>query len=189
MRQILVACRTLAPGFVVLALLAVAVWPHAPALRARVGAMLTPSDEIIAITIPAINVNSRVVEVRQTTRLGRIEWEVADYAAGHHWDSGAPGEDTNIVLSGHNNINGAVFRRLDELEPGDEIALETEDGGAHRYKVSRIRIVLQDGASERQQKRNARFMNSTTRERLTLISCWPYKPWPPYRIIVFADPI
>lgn len=175
-------------GLLALVVVACVAWPRATVLRARALAALRPSGEITRLEIPAIDVDSRVIEVRQTERYSRREWQVADYAVGHHFNSGAPGEGTNIVLSGHNNIKGAVFRRLDELRKGHHITITTASGEKHRYKVSRTRIVLQDGAGEEQQRRNARLMQPTKREQLTLISCWPYKPWPPYRIIIIADP-
>ncbi|MDP9379753.1 MAG: sortase [Chloroflexota bacterium] len=163
--------------------------PRLPVLRARAATMLTPSGEVTNIRVPAVGIDSRVIEVRQVKREGRMEWQVADYAVGHHAESGVPGGGTNIVLSGHNNINGEVFRRLDELKRGDIVELETRSGASHRYEVKRTRLVLEDGASRQDRLRNARYMKRTATERLTLISCWPYKPWPPYRIIVIAEPV
>ncbi|MDP9351880.1 MAG: sortase [Chloroflexota bacterium] len=170
----------------------VALWagwgPSASVLRARATAMVTPSGEITRIVIPAIGVHSKVLDVSRVKLDGSTEWQVADYAVGRHSDSGLPGEGTNIVMSGHNNINGEVFRHLNRLRKGDEITLETRSGWPVTYEVAQTRIVLQDGATREQRRRNARFMDPTDTERLTLISCWPYKPWPPYRIIVIAEP-
>ena len=183
------AQRYALPGLLLLAALVVLVAPRASVLRARAEAAITPSGEIARIEIPAIAVDSKVIAVRKAVEDGRRQWGVADYAVGHHAGSGAPGGDTNIVLSGHNNINGEVFRRLDELRRGDEIVLHGREGEARRYRVAKRVKVLQDGASRAQRRKNARFMRPTPRERLTLISCWPYAPYPPYRIIVLADPV
>lgn len=163
--------------------------PSASVLQARATTMLTPSGAISRIIIPAIEVDSKVIEVSRVELGGKLQWQVADYAVGHHSDSGLPGGGTNIVMSGHNNINGEVFRRLDDLRLGDKIRLEGSDGKQHVYEVTQRKLVLQDGAPRSQRKRNARFMDPTATERLTLISCWPYKPWPPYRIIVIAEPV
>lgn len=162
--------------------------PRASVVRARVTTMLTPSGEIASISIPGIQLDSRVIPVGREEVGGKLRREVADYAVGHHADSAAPGGGTNIVLSGHNNINGEVFRRLDELKPGDLVTLRARGGEEHRYSVTAVRTVLQDGASREQRAENARYMDPTATERLTLISCWPYKPWPEYRIIVIAEP-
>jgi sortase A len=163
--------------------------PRVSVLRARARTFVTPSGEITRISVPAIGIDSRVIEVRQVVHGNRREWQVADYAVGHHEGSGVPGGGTNIVLSGHNNINGEVFRRLDELKRGDVITLRTRGGGSYNYEVESTRIVLEDGASSTRRMRNARYMRPTPEERLTLLSCWPYKPWPPYRIIVIARPV
>lgn len=189
MRRLSAPLRYVLAAALVLVLAWSLVAPRASVLRARAATMLTPSGEITRIAIPAIGVDSRVIEVRREERDGRKTWRVADYAVGHHAGSGAPGGGTNIVLSGHNNINGEIFRRLDELRRGDRIALETRSEGTRWYAVSGRRIVREEGVSTRQRLRNARYMKPTATERLTLISCWPYKPWPPYRIIITAEPL
>jgi sortase A len=168
--------------------LVLAVTPLAMAATGRVKAMFAASGEIQRIVIPSIEVDSRVVEIKRIEKDGKRQWEVANYAAGHHEGSGAPGGGSNIVISGHNNINGEVFRRLDELNPGDKITLYTRDGEAHDYRVESSRTPLHEGASAEQRAANARYMRPTPSERLTLISCWPYQSDPPYRIIVVAEP-
>ncbi|MBA2364276.1 MAG: sortase [Chloroflexia bacterium] len=168
--------------------LALVLAPKADGAAALTQTLLTPSGAVSRIVIPKIRVDSKVVEVAREKRDGRVEWQVADYAAGHHAGSGVPGGGSNVVISGHNNIRGAVFRRLDELRKGDRITLESRHGERF-YKVSEVRIVLQDGARDQARMRNARVMAPTPTEQLTLISCWPYQPWPPYRIIVIALPV
>ncbi len=183
------AARSALIGLLVIGALWAGWGPSMSVLRARATAILKPSGEITRILIPAIGVDSKVLDVSRVKLDGRSVWQVADYAVGRHSDSGLPGEGTNIVMSGHNNINGEVFRHLNRLRKGDEIVLETRSGGRVTYEVAQTRIVLQDGATREQRRRNAHFMDPTDTERLTLISCWPYKPWPPYRIIVIAEPV
>jgi sortase (surface protein transpeptidase) len=48
--------------------------------------------------------------------------------------------------------------------------------------------VQQKGASLTLQKENARYMDNTADERVTLISCWPYTS-NTYRLIVIAKPL
>ncbi|MFN3334604.1 MAG: sortase, partial [Caldilinea sp.] len=67
------------------------------------------------LVIPAIKADMPVVELGWSTKKdsgGAIfsEWDVAEFAAGWHKNSSLPGESGNVVLSGHNNIKGAVFR-------------------------------------------------------------------------------
>lgn len=44
-------------------------------------------------------------------------------APGHYEDHAMPGEKGNFAMAGHNVE--AIFRRIDELQPGDEIVVET----------------------------------------------------------------
>ncbi len=76
------------------------------------------------ITIPSIGLDTKVVDLgwsAATDPAGRIfnNWDVAAYAAGWHVNSDLLGAGGNVVLSGHNNILGAVFRELDQLDSGD----------------------------------------------------------------------
>ena len=78
------------------------------------------------IVIPRLKLDSPVVEVgwriveEDGERFSR--WEVADLFAGWHRDSAFPGSIGNVVISGHHNIKGEVFRHIVDLERGDEIA-------------------------------------------------------------------
>lgn len=51
-----------------------------------------------------------------------------------------PGQLGNTVLSGHRTTYGAPFERLDELQPGDAVVLETRDTW-FTYRVTETRIV------------------------------------------------
>ncbi len=144
------------------------------------------------IVIPAIGVDAPVVEVQWETVVDsggqvHLRWQTADYAAGHHFTGANPGEGSNIVLSGHHNIKGRVFDRLWELKPGDKIWLYNAQGEAFVYVVRRVLIVPEKNAPEDRRKANARFMDPTPDETLTLITCWP--PWSnTHRVIVIAKP-
>lgn len=162
--------------------------PRLSLLESRAQTAVTPSGIITRISAPAIQLDSKVVEAGRIRKGRKMVWRVPGYAVGHDTQSGLPGDDTNIVLYGHNNIQGAVFQNLNKLSKGDEIQLRTKDGREFRYRVTQIHIFLEDGATPAQQGRNAQYMNPTDHERLTLISCWPDRAWPPYRIIVIAIP-
>jgi sortase A len=59
---------------------------------------------------------------------------------GHYPGTALPGEIGNMVISGHRTTYGAPFNRLDELEDGDAIVLETRDTW-FTYRMIRQQIV------------------------------------------------
>lgn len=143
------------------------------------------------IVIPSIGVDSPIVEVGWSVIQNgdgtfTSIWDTADYAVGYHKTSGLPGNIGNIVLSGHNNIKGEVFRDLSEVKPGDMIYLYADDY-EYQYKIESAFIVKEVGVPEEQRRKNAQWIAPTSDERLTLVSCWPY--WSnTHRVIVIAKP-
>lgn len=138
---------------------------------------VTQSGRISTIRIPAIGVNSTVVEVgweRVMNALGEPElvWQVAKYAVGHHFTSAGPGDMENIVLSAHVGGYGRVFYRLNELRPNDEIEL-MRNGRTYRYRVGDSIYVNEEHATESEQIANLSYINPTGREMVTLVTCWP----------------
>ena len=114
------------------------------------------AGRIIRIGIPAINVDAPVVQ--------GDDWEALKTGVGLNASSAAPGKAGNVILSGHNDIFGQVFRELDRLAPGDEIMLLTEKN-AYTYIVTGTQIV---------QPSQVEVMRQTAESTLTLISCYPY---------------
>jgi sortase A len=100
------------------------------------------------------------------------EWDVASYAAGWHKNSARPGQVGNVVLSGHNNIEGEVFRNLEKFQIGDTITLYG-GGKTFDYTVTDKFVVLDKGAPYDERVKNARWIGPFPDERLTLVSCWP----------------
>ena len=130
-----------------------------------------------------------VVELGWSTKQqqdGQIfsEWDVAEYAAGWHKNSALLGEGGNIVMSGHNNILGSVFRELDQLKRGDEVTVWS-GSQAFVYQVDKVMIVPEKYATLEQRKENATWIGSFADDRLTLVSCWP-RDDNTHRIIVVA---
>ncbi|MEM7127467.1 MAG: sortase [Chloroflexota bacterium] len=141
------------------------------------------------LLIPSINLDSSVVELgwsQSQSDDGRIfsQWDVADHAAGWHLNSAKLGVGGNVVLSGHNNIYGAVFRELDQLKQGDE-ALLWANGDTYRYTIDKVLIVPETYATEEQRKGNAAWIGHFDDDRLTLVSCWP-RDDNSHRIVVVA---
>ena len=140
-------------------------------------------NRVVRISSPDINLDTSVYEVYAP----KGTWEVADYAAGHHYDSKNPGEGGNIVLSGHNNWRGEVFRYLEFLKPGNTINIWTLDGKKYTYQVQEMKKLQEAGVPMAQRLLNAKVMDPTPDEQLTLITCWPYKTFT-HRIIIIAKP-
>jgi sortase A len=116
------------------------------------------------------------------------EWIVPSKAAGWHMNSSPPGNDENVVLSGHHNIEGKVFRYVVDLEPGDELSLYVDDT-PYQYYVAEKYILKETGVGLAVRKKNARWIMPSGDERLTLVTCWPYE-WPgnSHRVVVVGRP-
>jgi LPXTG-site transpeptidase (sortase) family protein len=142
------------------------------------------------IRIPAVEIDAEIHQVGYSViEVGdqRVrEWEVASYAAGHHKTSARPGEGGNIVVTGHNDWEGEVFRTLEYAKHGQEIFITTE-AGEHRYVIQEIHMRREVGVSMEERLETGRFMAEMPEERLTLITCWPYGI-NDHRIIVVAVP-
>jgi sortase A len=120
------------------------------------------------LVIPAIGVDAPVVH--------GVDGESLKLGVGHYDGSVNPGEVGNVVLAGHNDVYGEVFRNLDQLETGDELTLYSRLG-EYRYRVRGWRIVEPSDVS---------VLDPTETPTLTLISCYPYRI-DTQRIIVVAD--
>ncbi len=153
----------------------------------------TPTPQTaIRIQIPTIGVNSTIVEVepvqvKKSRTITRWEWQVPAYAVGHHTASGTPGHANNIVLGGHNNTQGEVFRRLYRVEVGDEIILYTLDNEFH-YQVVEKTLVPYRRNPEAGERSMQMYIGSTDYERLTLYSCYPYATNAD-RVVLVAEPL
>jgi sortase A len=121
------------------------------------------------IQIAAIGVDSAIYQ-------GMYDWEVLKKGVAQHIGSAAPGKTGNMVLAGHNDVYGEVFRDLDQLAPGDEIVVSSERQ-AYTYVVRETAIVNPTEIS---------VMAPTAHASLSLISCYPYRV-NTKRIVVFAD--
>ena len=148
------------------------------------------NSTITSIRLPAIEVNSLVIPVSwHVEEVGGqwvTIWNVAKYAIGHHQGSGNPGEGTNIVLAGHSGGFGALFRRLADLQPGDEVLLEG-GGRQYLYVVEEVLFLKEVGVPMEERLRNAQYMAPTPEERVTMITCWPVRVYD-HRIVVLARP-
>jgi sortase A len=125
-------------------------------------------QQAIQIDIPAINVHNWSI-------VQGDGWEQLKKGVAQHIPSANPGENGNVVLSGHDDVYGEVFRYLDKLQPGDQVILYTMQR-QYIYLVTETRIV---------EPNQVEVMNPTSDPTVTLISCYPYMV-DKKRIVVFA---
>lgn len=127
------------------------------------------SETAVQINIPQINVNHTIVP--------GVDWEAMKLGVGMLLNGVNPGDPRgNLVLSGHNDIYGEVFRDLDQLKVGDQFTIRTQTQ-EYTYRVTGSKVVEPTEVS---------VMNDRGGATVTLISCYPYKV-DNKRYIVFAD--
>jgi len=159
----------------------------------------TTEDEIasyfnrmpVQIVIPSINLNSEIAFARTRTVevLGNEykQWIAPENVVGWHYDSALLGDPGNTVLNGHHNVDGEVFKNLFKIKEGDEIILYSPVS-EHRYEVVSTMILPERFESEKVRLQNARWIQTSEDERITLVTCWPYNS-NTHRVIVVAYPI
>ncbi len=108
------------------------------------------------IVIPKLSLDWPVVE--------GDDWEALKRGVGHHVGSANPGERGNLVLSGHDDIFGEVFKDLGRLE-NDDLVIVYAGGHAYRYGVRAKRTVSPQDLS---------VLAATREPVVTLITCTPY---------------
>lgn len=113
-------------------------------------------EQAVRIQIPAIRVDAPVVQ--------GDGWEQLKRGVAQHIGTPNPGETGNIVLSGHNDIYGEVFRYLDRLSPGDIVILFTNQR-QYTYVITGTQMVEPTAVE---------VMTPTPDAQVTLISCHPY---------------
>ena len=130
-----------------------------------------PTDETpTRLVIPKINVDQTIVQ--------GVDWEALKLGIGQVQNGVMPNQSGNVVLAGHNDIYGEVFRYLDQLEEGDQFELHTESS-IYTYEVTGFEIVAPTAIHVMEDRGNA---------SATLISCYPYHV-DTERIIIYADQI
>lgn len=128
----------------------------------------TPApDQAIRLQIPRLKLDAPVVQ--------GDGWEQLKKGVGQHIGSANPGQNGNVVLTAHNDVYGELFRHLDQLQPGDNIIVYTQQR-QFVYVVERT-VIVEPTAVE--------VMASTGSPTVTLISCYPYLV-DSQRIVVFA---
>ncbi len=120
----------------------------------------------VRLVIPSIGVDTKIIELgTRYNDKGELIWETAPFAVGHHAGTANPGEQGNVVLSGHisSTREGAIFKRLPEIGPGDGVVVITGDRD-YLYRVVEKKVV---------EPTQVDVMSSTAEEVLTLMTCVP----------------
>ena len=162
----------------------------AQAAPASGAALRAPTETPTRIVIPAIKLDAPVIPVPMVYKDGdpAAQYIVADYrVAGWHADSARLGEVGNLVMNGHHNVYGRVFEHLKDLRPGDAIIVY----GNQRvitYTLTERHLLLERGVSIDVRMEHARFLQPTTEQILTLITCWPPTDYS-HRLILVARPV
>ena len=143
------------------------------------------------IVIPAITLDAPVEEVSWSiVNQGGQQvsmWNVPNRRAAGWLKTTAPvGQPGNTVLDGHHNINGEVFRDLVTLKPGDTIQMWAGDR-PRDYVVTLRKILPEKGQPLAVRLENAKWIQPTSDERVTLVTCWPYTN-NTHRLIIVARP-
>jgi len=113
------------------------------------------------LVIPAIGVDTGM-----TPPLAVVggAWQVPSYGAGYLAGSAWPGRAGNEAIAGHDDTDGAVFRRLGDLRAGDEVRVYVS-ARVFNYRVIAAHIVSPTVTH---------VLRTTRGATLTLITCAPY---------------
>lgn len=120
-----------------------------------------PNDVVATLTIPRLGITAASIYDRGVDAHGSM-LIAKGYAITHYAFSAGIGGG-NAVLYGHDDIEGSIFARLKDLQPGDEIDVNMA-GRIQVYHVSARAIVPPTAVQ---------ILDPTPDIRLTLFTCWP----------------
>jgi LPXTG-site transpeptidase (sortase) family protein len=144
------------------------------------------------LVIPSINLDAPIVPVgyQELTYGGKVIdlWLAPQqYAAGWQVTSALLGDPGNTVLNGHHNAFGMVFKDLYKLKTGD--ALSVFSGAMEfRYQVVSNMLLPERYESLSSRLENAQWIEPTSDERITLVTCWP-EDSNTHRVVIVARPM
>lgn len=138
----------------------------------RLESAIPESGDVVGrIRIPSLRVDKMVV--------AGVSWKALKKGPGLFPNSPLPGQYGNVAIAGHRTSFGAPFARINELDEGDVIELETSSG-THTYTVTGPPRVVPPTAVD--------VVRTVDEDRamLTLVSCHP-KWTASKRIVVTAE--
>ena len=156
----------------------------------------------LKLDVPVVEMGWRVV---QTADGPRSDWVIPKNEAGHHINSALLGDADNLVISGHNNIFGEVFKPISfawdnatrvqvdnftdrsDLLNGRTIELFDAAGQEFKYTIAAFYRLKDTGVTTEQRIANGRFMEPTDQAQVTIITCCPPTS-NTHRLVVVAVP-
>ena len=108
------------------------------------------------LEIPDLNIKLPI----EQAEIIKGEWQVSEKNASHLAISGNPGENTNMVIYGHNKFN--VLAKLKNAKKGSIISIKNTKGIVYKYIIKEISIV---------QPTELEVVMPTQTEILTLFTC------------------
>jgi LPXTG-site transpeptidase (sortase) family protein len=121
-----------------------------------------PSQVVAYLSIPKLGIKDAPIFERGVDTGGNML--IARGYSITHFAYSSPIGSGNAVLYGHDDIEGSVFGRLQELKAGDEVDVAIPGGSAVVYHVSGRTIVAPTAVQ---------ILKPTNDVRLTLFTCWP----------------
>jgi sortase A len=118
------------------------------------------------VIIPTIGLDTKVIQLgTKLDRRGQLAWETAPFAVGQHKGLAGPGQNGNMVLSGHISSpnEGAVFHRLPDVKVGEGVIVGTDER-QYLYRVVDVKTVTPDQVA---------VLDQTPDPTATLITCFP----------------
>jgi sortase A len=137
-------------------------------LARQLKADVRQGEAIGRLEIPEIDASFTMIEGTDVASLRR--------GPGHYSATGLPGSGTTVGVAGHRTTYLAPFRRIDQLEGGDEITIEMPYATL-TYAVDRARVV---------EPTEVDVVKKRERERLVLTTCHPVYS-AAQRYVVLAD--
>jgi len=118
----------------------------APAPTSAPGPLLLPASPPVAVAVPAIGVNSSLIDLGRNAD-GTIEvpsLDDPDSKPGWYTGSPTPGAVGPAIILGHidsRQFGPGVFYSLSELQPGDGIDVTRADGTVAQFSVDTVKTV------------------------------------------------
>lgn len=162
---------------------------------------MPPAEPVVRLQIPRLNIDRAVIPIGlRPDKNGSLAWDTDALFAnrsrpdliGQLVGSANPGQDGNVILTGHNYNQGrynwkGVFVSLQSLQAGDEIYVDVEGGDRFTYQVESVNQVPWRDKSDAEWARHVQYLGASAREQLTLVTCGGAAFYPfPNRVYVVA---
>jgi sortase A len=134
-----------------------------PAVPSSIASVALP----VEVRIPRLNISAPIENVGRTPE-GAMDIPEDAFTVGWYVDAAAPGQQGNAVFAGHRDTvlgTPGVFWRLNELQEGDEIVVDMDDGTQKRFAVERLASYPYNDAPMKD------IFGQSDRRSLNLITC------------------